>query len=396
MYWVRPSATVWMTTVESDVASVGVVESVGVQQRSVQRRVEGLHVVAIPAGHRDTRQRGVPFPRCGSANRVEGRCALGRQVGARSVDTDVGDRGAHLDRGAGRELHVSPAVRRRRAADAGIDRVAVPGAVGGERLAELHREIHRVGVVLVAEAAAGRPPGDGRVVLADLDGRAGVTRQRCAGAHVEQRRSTVARVLEPADAGAGGGGEFRGHSGGREPHGVVTGYALFRVVVRDPLPGVPGLRSDRGGGRQHGDVAERRAARRRVGHAEPGGARAVVAVSGVGIGGIRRILHHPERHGGAGEVVDLPHRLTARSGADEGVDVLDGIRDEGGLAVVRARRYRGDECDDDGQGGQHGCHGDEGPAQSHSCLLLHCRRSRGCLVGWVAATRGSNVAHRVG
>ena len=167
-------------------------------------------------------------PRCGSANRVEGRRALGRQVCARPVDTDVGDRGAHLDRRAGRELHVSPAVRRRRAADAGIDRVAVPGAVGGERLAELHREIHRVGVVLAAESAAGRPPGDRRVVLADLDGRAGVARQRCAGAHVEQRGPTVARVLEPADAGAGGGGEFRGHSGGREPHGVVTGNAHAR------------------------------------------------------------------------------------------------------------------------------------------------------------------------
>ena len=214
---------------------------------------------------------------------------------------------------------------------------------------------------------------------------------------MEQRGPTVARVPEPADAGAGGGGEFRGHSGGGEPHGVVTGHAHLGVVVGDPLPGVPGLRSDRGGGRQHGDVAERRAAHRRVGHAEPGGARVVVVVAGVVADGVRRILHHSERHGGAGEVVDLPHRLTARPGADEGVDVVDGIRDEGGLAVVRARRNRGDECDDDGQGGQHRCHRDEGPAQSHSCLLLHSRRSRGVFGGMgEPRARGSNVAHRVG
>ena len=44
---------------------------------------------------------------------------------------------------------------------------------------------------------------------------------------------------------------------------------------------------------------------RGVGHAEPGGALVVVVVAGVGVGGVRRVLHHAEWHRRTGKVVDL-------------------------------------------------------------------------------------------
>ena len=68
---------------------------------------------------------------------------------------------------------------------------------------------------------------------------------------MEQGGAAVVWVAEPADTGARSGGEFRLHSGGGEPHRVVAGHTLLGVVVGDPFPGVPGLRADRGGGRQH-------------------------------------------------------------------------------------------------------------------------------------------------
>ena len=68
---------------------------------------------------------------------------------------------------------------------------------------------------------------------------------------MEQGRLTVVRVAEPADTGAGGGGEFRFDSGVGEPHCVVARHAHLGVVVGDPFPGIPGLRADAVGGRQH-------------------------------------------------------------------------------------------------------------------------------------------------
>jgi hypothetical protein len=63
----------------------------------------------------------------------------------------------------------------------------------------------------------------------------------------------------------------------------------------------------------------------------------LVVVAGVALGGVRRVLHHPERHSGAGEVVDRSTRL-ARPGADERVDVPGRVRHERGpLGVRRAR-----------------------------------------------------------
>ena len=38
----------------------------------------------------------------------------------------------------------------------------------------------------------------------------------------------------------------------------------------------------------------------------------VVVVAGVVVDGVRRVLHHAERHRGAGEVVDLPDDVTRR------------------------------------------------------------------------------------
>lgn len=353
--------------VEPDVAPVGVVEHVGVQQRSIQGGVEGGQIVGVAAGDRHARQRGVPFPRRRPAHVVEARRALGRQVRPRTFDADVGDRGAHLQRRAGRELHIPAAVRRVRAAGAGVNRTAVPGSVRGEGLAELHREVHGVGVRLVAESAAGGPAGDGGVVLPDLDGRAGVARQRRAGAHLEQRGPSVARVAETPDARVRGGGEFRLHPGAGKAHRVVAGHALLGVVVGDPLGGVPGLRAYFAGNRQHRDVAKGSASHRGVGHAESGCARVVVVVAGVVADGVRRVLHHPEGHGGTREVVDLPDRLAARPGADEGRDVVDGIGHEHGRTVVSPRRGRRDEDHEDGRRRDDR---NEGPSRPHTCLIL--------------------------
>ena len=135
------------------------------------------------------------------------------------------------------------------------------------------------------------------------------------------------RISEPAHAGAGGGGQFGGHTRRGEPHGVVAGHAHLVIVVGDPLRGVPGLRADRAGGRQHRDITERRAAHRGVRHAETGDLVLAVVVARVCVDGVRRVLHHPERHRGAGEVVDLPHRPATLPGPDERVDVTDRVRD---------------------------------------------------------------------
>src|SRR3981189_838 len=107
----------------------------------------------------------MPFRRCCSADVVKARCSLGGEVRPRSVDAHVRDRGTHLDHRAGWELYVPSAVLRIRVAGTGVDSVAVPGGIRGEGLAELHGEVHRVGVSLAAESAAGRPSRDRGAVL---------------------------------------------------------------------------------------------------------------------------------------------------------------------------------------------------------------------------------------
>ncbi|CAG7023894.1 hypothetical protein PICSAR191_04262 [Mycobacterium avium subsp. paratuberculosis] len=356
--------------VEPDVAPVGVVEHVGVQHGSVQGGVEGGQVVGVAAGHRHPGQRGVPLPGRGGADVVETGVALGRQVGPGPLDADVGDRGARLEHRAGRELDVPAAVRRVRAAGPGVDGAAVPGPVRDERPAELHREVHGVGVGLVAEAAAGGPAGDGGVVLAELDGGAGVAGQRRAGTHLQQGGPAVARVAEPSDAGVRGGGEFGGHPGAGESHRVIAGHPALGVVVGDAFGGVPGLHAEPAGDRQHRDVAERSASHRGVRHAEPGRPRVVVVVAGVVAGGVRRVLHHPERDGGAGEVVDLPHRLAAGAGADERHDVVDGIGHEQRRSVVAPGRRWRDHRHHHGQGRDQR---NRGHSRPHTCLILDRR-----------------------
>lgn len=312
--------------VEAGVASVGVVEGVRVHQRVVERGVERLQLTGVAPGDADRAQRGGPLVAGLPVQCVQAPARhLGRHVGLGAVHGDVrhGDLGPHRARVGRPEGEVGARLGGVHGVAVLGDRLAVPGAVRGERAVEGDRVVDRVLVALATEVAGRRGPGD-LPVADDAQVGALVAGETGAALHEHLGRVRPFGERELRQSRTRGGGQFGPHLRVSQRDRVVTGFCLL-VVVREGLGPVPRGRADVSGHGQDRHVAEGRAADRGVVEAEAADLVAVVLVSGVRACRVRRELHHAERGCGAGKVVDLADARAAPARADERVHVGGGV-----------------------------------------------------------------------